>query len=258
MLKIKAIAPLRLESQELQRRQRRYDALAGSELSVTLVNLEGKNAPKRLENGDDLAASEELTLQMIRDTSPNSFDAILPDCVLDPGVCVDQDAHLPVYGILRLSGGFIHALGYSFAAVTRNETIGGELARKIERYGFSSSLRSVETLNVDFCFVSDHDQWEGAMKPLAESLSKRGIGVLFNGCSAVDIAKRRVGGLVIIDPTELALQLLIAADKVGLTFTSNDLPSRLAEVSLIGGLSGTAGLNGSTESSVDQGYASGI
>lgn len=254
MLKIKAIAPLRLEPQELQRRQRRYDALAGPGVAVTLLNLEGKNAPKRLESDDDLAVSEELTLQMIRDTSPSSFDAILPDCVLDPGVCMDQGAPLPVYGILRLAGGFIHALGYSFAAVTRNETIGNELARKVEMYGFSSSLVSVETLDVDFCFVSDHDQWEGAIKPLAENLSRRGVGVLFNGCSAVDIANRRVGNLVIIDPTELALQLLNTVDKVDLTSMPNGQPLSLSNAPLTDGLSGAEALNGSTYGSVGQGY----
>lgn len=250
MLKIKAIAPLRLESQELQRRQRRYDLLAGPELSVTLVNLDGKNAPKRLENDDDLAASEELTLQMIRDTNPNSFDAILPDCVLDPGVNMNQDSPLPVYGILRLSGGFIQSLGYSFAAVTRNVTIGDELARKAESYGFSRSLCSVEILNVDFCFVSDHDQWEGAIKPLAERLSTRGIGVLLNGCSAVEIANRNVKDLIIIDPTELALKLLVSAGKVGLTYTSGALPLGLAKASLFEKRSDVGVLNGFTDGSV--------
>ena len=215
MLRVKAIAPLRLEPAEVVRRQARYDLLGGPELEITLVNLEGEGAPLRFDHHQEIAASERLTYQSMLDADPGQYDVLLPDCVLDPAVDWTPAPAVPVHGILRLASGFIHALGLPFAAVTRNAAIGDELRRKVESYGLSQYLSSVEILDVDFCFVSDHDQWEKAMKPLVEDLSRKGVKVLLNGCSAVDIGQRRVGELLIVDPTELALRALGVGERVG-------------------------------------------
>lgn len=215
MLRVKAIAPLRLEPAEMVRRQARYDLLGGPELEITLVNLEGEGAPLRFDHHQEIAVSERLTYQSMLDTDPDQYDVLLPDCVLDPAVDWTPVPSVAVHGILRLASGFIHALGLPFAAVTRNATIGDELRRKVESYGLLQYLSSVEILDVDFCFVSDHDQWEKAMKPLAEALSKQGVKVLLNGCSAVDIGQRRVGELLVVDPTELALRALSVGEDVG-------------------------------------------
>lgn len=199
------------------RRQSRYDLLGGGDLKITLFNLEGPDAPLRFDSHDEIAVSEKLTYQSMLDSDPDQFDALLPDCVLDPAVGWIPAPSIAVYGILRLATGFLNALGLSFAAVTRNAVIGDELRLKVKNYGLSQSLTSVEILDVDFCFVSDHDQWEGAMKPLAERLSEKGVKVLLNGCSAVDVLQRNVGDLVVVDPTELALRALRVANGLGLS-----------------------------------------
>jgi Asp/Glu/hydantoin racemase len=123
---------------------------------------------------------------------------------------------VPLVGILRLAAGHLASLGESFAAVTRNRAIGDELRRRIDDYGLSHYLSSVELLDVDFCLVSDHTGWAGAMEPLVSSLSARGVTRLLNGCSAVEISDRHQGGVEVIDPTELAIQLLGVAFNTGL------------------------------------------
>lgn len=221
MLRVKAIAPLRLDPEEMIRRQARYDLLGGRELKISLVNLTGKDAPLRFDHPEQIEASEQLTYQEMLNTDPGSFDVLLPDCVLDPAIGKLPVPTIPVHGILRLASGFIHSLGRSFAAITRNKVIGEELQRKVESYGLGPYLSSVEVLDVDFCFVSDHDQWETAMKPVADRLSARGVEILLNGCSAVDIAQRRLGNILVIDPTELALRALVLAGSVGAISESN-------------------------------------
>lgn len=216
MLRVKSIAPLRLQADELERRQARYQRLGGNHLDITLVNLAGDDAPARMDTPGEIAASERLVAAEIRRTDPARFDVILPDCVLDPAIADVADPPVPVAGILRLVAGHLASLGRRFAAVTRNHAIGDDLAEKIAAYGLSDILTGVHVLDIDFCFVSDHAGWSRAMRPLQATLEAEGTGALFNGCSAVDLDSDRLGAVSVVDPTALALRLLTVADGAGL------------------------------------------
>jgi len=207
MLRVKAIAPLRLAPEEMVRRQARYDRLGANHVQVTLFNLEGR-APCQLNTPDEIVESESFVRDEIARTDAREFDVILPDCVLDPAVGEAGESPVPLAGILRLAAGHLASLGEPFSAVTRNAAIGNELRRKIGGYGLGEFLTSVELLDVDFCFVSDHSGWAAAMEPVCASLAGHGVTRLLNGCSAVDVSDRHVNGVVVIDPTELAIQLL--------------------------------------------------
>ena len=215
MLRVKAITPIHLPDEEVARRQSRYNRLGGARVRINLVNL-GKGAPLRLDSAEDIARSDGYVREEIGRTDPERFDAILPDCVLDPGVGEVDDSPVPLVGILRLAAGHLASLGESFAAVTRNGAIGDELRRRIVAYGLTAHLTSVELLDVDFCLISDHSGWAKAMKPLGSSLSAKGVTKLLNGCSAVEIPDKRLGGVVVVDPTELAIRLLAVAYDTGL------------------------------------------
>lgn len=216
MLRVKCIAPLRLAPAELDRRQVRYDRLGGGNASITLVNLAGDDAPARLDTTGEIAASERLVAEEIRRTDPARFDVILPDCVLDPGIADVADPPVPVAGMLHLVAGHLASLGRRFAAVTRNQVIGDDLASKVRAYGLGDVLAGVHVLDIDFCFVSDHEGWSKAMAPLRAELEAEGTGTLFNGCSAVDLDSDRLGAVTVVDPTALALRLLTVADNAGL------------------------------------------
>lgn len=216
MLRVKAIAPLRLADDEMIRRQARYDRLGGDRLAITLVNLTGEGAPDRFDTAEQIAASERLTAREVARTDRAAFDVILPDCVLDPAVGEVEDPPVPVVGILHLVTSYLASVGRPFAAVTRNRVIGEELARKVGRYGLGRWLTGVHVLDVDFCLVSDHRGWADAMTPLRGELESAGVETLFNGCSAVDIDADHLGSVAVVDPTALALQLLSLAPAAGL------------------------------------------
>lgn len=216
MLRVKAVAPLRLTEDEMGRRQARYDRLGGDQLAVTLVNLTGSGAPDRFDTAAQIAASERLTAEEIRRTAPSRFDVVLPDCVLDPAVGDAGQPPVPVAGILHLVAGYLASLGRPFAAVTRNRVIGDELRRKVDQYGLTRWLTGVHVLDADFCLVSDHRGWADAMRPLQHELESEGVQTLFNGCSAVDIDTDRLGPVAVVDPTALALRLLGVAPAAGL------------------------------------------
>lgn len=214
-LRVRAITPLHLTAEEMVRRQERYDRLGGDQVSVTLVNLDGR-APLRLETPEDVATSDGYVREEIARTDPERFDVIMPDCVLDPGVGEIDHTPVPLVGILRLAAGHIASLGGVFAAVARNSAIGNELQRRIAAYGLTDQLVSMELLDVDFCFVSDEAGWAQAMRPIERSLTTRGISTVLNGCSAVEIPDPRPGGSVVVDPTRLAVRLLALAAGSGL------------------------------------------
>lgn len=216
MLRVKSIAPLHLQAAELERRQARYTRLGGSRLDITLVNLVGDDAPARMDTPDEIGASERLVADEIGRTDPAHFDVIMPDCVLDPGIADGPDPPVPVAGMLRLVAGHLASLGRRFAAVTRNQVIGDDLARKVAAYGLSDALTGVHVLDVGFCFVSDHEGWSKAMRPMQATLEAEGTATLFNGCSAVDLDGHRLGAVSVVDPTALALQLLTVAHSAGL------------------------------------------
>lgn len=216
MLRVKAIAPLQLADDELIRRQARYDRLGGDRLAITLVNLSGDDAPDRFDTPEQIAASERLTAREVMRTDQEAFDLILPDCVLDPAVGDVEDPPRPVVGILHLVTSYLASVGRPFAAVTRNQVIGEELARKVSHYGLARWLTGVHVLDVDFCLVSDHRGWADAMAPLRGELESTGVQTLFNGCSAVDIDADHLGSVAVVDPTALALQLLSLAPAAGL------------------------------------------
>jgi allantoin racemase len=86
-LRIKAITPIRVSGEELARRQARYSRLSPPGTEIELVNLPpGDGSPARLETAEDIAASDRLVAQEALRGAGTEFDAVLPDCVLDPGI----------------------------------------------------------------------------------------------------------------------------------------------------------------------------
>lgn len=214
--RLKAIAPLALPAEELDRRQRRYERLAGGRLAVHLCNLTGEGAPARLDTPADVERSAELVRREIDRTEPGEFDGILPDCVLDPCVGEVPSSPVPLFGILRLSAGMLAGLGVRFAAVTRNQAIGDELARKLGVYGLARVLDRVHVLEADFCLIADEGGWGEALVPAIEATAASGTPVLLNGCSAVDLGHGGDRRVEVVDPTARALDVLSAAVAAGL------------------------------------------
>lgn len=208
MLRYKMIAPLELDDDELARRQLRYERLAGGSAAVTLVNLPG--GPRRLDSAGDIERSAELVGQEIGRTDPERFDAVVPDCVLDPCVGELADTPVPLHGILRLAAGTLHSLGAAIATVTRNRAIGDELRRKLALYGLEGSSVGSHVLDVDFCLIADDRGWAAAMAPVVDAARQTGATHVLNGCSAVDVVPVG-GGPCVVDPTRLALAVLAAA-----------------------------------------------
>jgi Asp/Glu/hydantoin racemase len=212
MLRIRSITPIHVDVAELERRQRRYDRLAPTNITVQLDDLgDGRHVPRALDTEDDIRRSEQLVIAEIHRTDPNHFDAVLPDCVLDPGVGVITGAPVPVLGLLQLSSHLLASSGQRFAAVTRNSAIADELVRKLTSYGIADTFAGVRILGLSVTDIADDDVWAAAINRSVADLT---VNSIINGCSAVEV-QVPMAGPSIVDPTATALRVIALAAELG-------------------------------------------
>ncbi|HEX6336863.1 MAG TPA: aspartate/glutamate racemase family protein, partial [Jiangellaceae bacterium] len=169
------------------------------------------DVPRQLDSADAIAASDTFVVEAARRTDPAQFDAVLPDCVLDPGLdrLRDEGFPLPVIGITELAATAAAAVGGRLAAVARNSAIADELERRIWQYGLGSRFAGVHVLGLSFADIADDARWNAALDDAAKHFAGSGVTAILNGCSAVEV---RVGtGVPVFDPTRAALTLLGAA-----------------------------------------------
>ena len=201
-MKVRVITPIRV-----RRRQERYDRLAPAGWEIHVEDLpDGPDSPRELGNRDQIAASERIGLAAGRETDPERFDALLPDCVLDPSLRdLDAASPVPVLGITRLSAHLLAALGIRFGVVTRNETIAEEYRAVMERYGLGEAFQGAYVLGLSVEDISDHATWNEAVIDAARRAHSEGVTVLVNGCSAVEVVFDELD-VRVVDPTALALR----------------------------------------------------
>ncbi|WP_281690324.1 aspartate/glutamate racemase family protein [Pseudonocardia thermophila] len=205
-MRIYAVTPIHVDPDELARRQARYDALCPPGLRVELHDI-GPRAPRALDTAEQVRESEALVVDALT-AAPPGYDALLPDCVLDPGV-EQLTGRLPVLGLLRLSLGWQVLNGRRFGAVARTAAIADEIAARVEAYGWSAGFAGVEVLDLGVEAIADTESWHRAVGSAVCAQRERGVDAVINGCSAVEVpADRAAAPVKIVDPTALALRLL--------------------------------------------------
>jgi Hydantoin racemase len=216
-MRIRSITPIRVDADELERRQQRYERMLPVGWTLDLENIPATvGTPDQLSSPDQIRASERVGVEAGRDTDAARFDALLPDCVLDPGVAeLDELAGVPVLGITRLTAHFLAACGQRFGVITRNHVIGDEYRSVIERYGLAKHFDDVYVLGLSVDDIANDEIWNESIERVARTAAKNGTTVLINGCSAVDVTV--AGGSVrIVDPTALAFQVAELATRLDL------------------------------------------
>jgi len=214
-MRIRSITPIRVDDDEVARRQERYNRLAPAGWHLTLENLP-EGSPTELGSPGDVRASEKLLLELGAATPADEYDAFMPDCVLDPSVTeLDEASPVTVLGISRLGAHHLAACGQAFGVITRNRTIADEFSELMGRYGLDHAYRGAFVLDLGVDAVSDHDAWNAAVRTQAERARAAGVTTLINGCSAVDIATEGTG-VRLVDPIELAFEVAAAGERTRL------------------------------------------
>lgn len=211
-MRIFAVTPIHVSAEELTRRQARYDALCPAGVSVHLQDI-GSGAPRALDTEQQVRDSEGLVTAAL-EQAPDDADALMPDCVLDPGVpALAGRLDRPVFGLLRTSMSWSALAGRKVGAVTRNEAIADELARQVDVYGLTSAFTGVEVLDLDVDAIHQADRWAASLEAVVGRMDRAGAGDLVNGCSAVDLPEAAAAWPVrVVDPTALTLRLVAAGE----------------------------------------------
>lgn len=204
---VRAVTPITVGQSELARRQARYDALAPAGIRVVLTDLH-QDGPRALDTADDVRRSEALVAEAL--TEAPDCDAVLPDCVLDPGVPADGGTlgGRPALGLLRLTIGAAVAAGHRVGAITRNAAIAAELRHRVARYGWDSSFHEVSVLDLGVDDITDPARWAAAMRPALIAARAAGVTAVVNGCSAVDTSDQEPGLPLVLDPIRTGLGVL--------------------------------------------------
>jgi Asp/Glu/hydantoin racemase len=200
-MRLLAITPIVVDGAELERRQRRYDALAPAGVTIVLEHL--GEGPRALETEADVRASERALLARYRAVDPEGWDGYLPDCVLDPVVGLDHGLPRPVFGLGRLASAFVAGQGARLGAVARNQAIAAELDRKLAEYGLATAGPTT-VLDLSVEDISDDVAWTAAVDSRVADLD---CDFVLNACSAVEVAEQRRAPYL-LDPTRTALAML--------------------------------------------------
>lgn len=202
--RVLAITPIRVTDEELARRQARYDRLSPPGVEVHLDNLaDTPGVPRALDTAEQVATSERLMAAQLAGADPSRYDALLPDCVLDPVVGTDHDLPLPLHGLTRLSAHHLAGLGVRIGAVARNRAIADELDRKLASYGLATAGPTA-VMDLSFDAIADDAVWAAAV---ADTVTGLDVDVVLNACSAVEVGEQGSGPRL-VDPTRTALALL--------------------------------------------------
>ena len=203
-MKVVSITPIHVTDEELKRRQARYERLAPAGITVELRNL-SEQSLNALEKDSDVRASDFALLADASEINLEIGEVLLPDCILDPGF--RQNASATTIGMLESVMGHLVAAGGKVGAVTRNESIGNELVRRVGEYGFADHFVDLEVLNLSFDAINDEEHWHRALKIAVDRLAAKGATVVINGCSAVNVDQSQLS-IPVVDPAELVLKII--------------------------------------------------
>lgn len=202
-MRVYAVTSIHVPDEELSRRQERYDRISPPGVTVELHDL-GPTAPRTLETAEDLEKSAQLVAAALRAADSAGYDALLPDCPLDPGVDeVSGTLATPVHGQLQLT---LDEVTTAAGAVTMNETMAAELVTRAAAHG--AKLVATSVLNLDRTMLSANTRWLAALGTAVNELADAGAEVVINSCATVELDNARSGRIPVVDPAVTALRRL--------------------------------------------------
>lgn len=208
-MRVYAVTSIHVSAEELTRRQQFYDRASPPGLTVELHDI-GAQAPRALATPGDIRESARLVTAALRAADGAGYDALLPDCVLDPGV-VELRGRLatPLHGLLRLTLEHLTTSGQLAGVVTTNRVIADEVTARARDYGRDATLVSTSVLDLP-AGTANRTQWLTALGKAVNELADAGAQVVVNGCWVAELDNARSGRVPVIDPVATALPRLAA------------------------------------------------
>ncbi|PCJ51161.1 MAG: hydrogenase expression protein HupH [Gammaproteobacteria bacterium] len=201
------------------------------EVSYSLLDI----GPATIESEVDEALAVPDTIKKAIEAENNGADAIIIDCMGDPGLNACREAvSIPVIGPCQTSIHFAAMLGGMFSFITVLDRLRPMIKHIISGYGLEGSYASFEAVNVAVLDI------EGSLEQLNIGLTEKSIkavtedhaGAIVLGCTGfLGCAEEITKGLLakginvpVIDPIPLAIHVADTLIKTGLTHSKSVYP----------------------------------
>lgn len=217
--RVRIISPIHIDEADLHRRQMRYSERASADTKVVVSNLQ--EGPFTLEDRGDIAYSEYGIYREGLETSPAEFDAVLIDCVFDPGVRALQDKlRVPVFGPLHLVLPVLAQAVSRWVIISRTTKQSELMAELVEQYGYGRELAARRGLDISYAEARQPELFAGAMVRAIESAVREdgARAILMGSTTMATTAAMRdaAGGVPIVMPGIAALGILESMWRDGL------------------------------------------
>lgn len=175
--------------------------------------------PKSLATELELAFTVPGTVRAVIEEAREGADAVVIDCMLDPGLAAAREAvEVPVVGAAESGMHLAAMLAHEFSIVTVTDTIRPSLEQGAERYGLRSKLASVRAVDLPM------DEFEADLERLLRLLVEQSVAaieddgahaILF-GCTGMkscvtglerELAQRGYPGVPVVDPLPAAVKM---------------------------------------------------
>jgi allantoin racemase len=200
--------------------RRELEKIKRSDTELTVANPE--HGPVSIESAYDEALAGPPTLELVRQANKEGYDAIVLACFSDPALDAAKEiSDIPVIGIEEATLHVAAMLGHKFAITTafRNRVPTRELHARLR--GVESAYACTLVLNMS---VLEMDAKPEKAKARILELSRKaveedGVEVIILGCAGLSGYAKDVErglGVVVLDPTSVALKIAEAMADLGL------------------------------------------
>jgi len=209
--RVKIISPIKVDEADLRRRQIRYTEHAGQDTHIQVFNLE--EGPTTLDTPGDLLFCEHALFLEGMNTDPDTFDAILIDCVFDPALeALREQAPVATFGPMLTTLPLVSIVATQFSYVARAERQTQWLAEIAEKYGYGSQLVSSRALGISYQESRKPKIFDGAMsKQLKGAINDDGAEAVVMGSTTMalsDEVKNSAGTVPLFLPGMVALRVM--------------------------------------------------
>jgi allantoin racemase len=204
---------------------------ADTELTVTCPTV----GPVTIESAYDEAIAVPPTLELVRRANREGYDGVILACFSDPGIHAAKEiSDIPVVGIQEASLHAAAMLGWKFTILTPLSRRIPHKHEEVRRYRLEDSLASVRALGMTVA-ETDADP-ERTMQRILEVAARAaeddGAEVMILGCAgmagyAAEVERKL--GIVVLDPSAVALKLCEALIDAGLKHSKRALFARPPE-----------------------------
>ena len=204
---------------------------ADTELTVTCPTV----GPVTIESAYDEAMAVPPTLELVRRANREGYDGVILACFSDPGIHAAKEiSDIPVVGIQEASLHAAAMLGYKFSILTPLARRIPHKHEEVRRYRLEDSLASVRALGMTVA-ETDADPRRTKQRILevaARAAEEDGAEVMILGCAgmagyAAEVERQL--GIVVLDPSAVALKLCEALIDAGLRHSKRALFARPPE-----------------------------